>query len=174
VRLVDGDVAVRPLVEADAPALADAARDPLIPYYTSVPENYTLADAEEFIARGENQFAIIDAGTDEVLGVVGFILMNHSKGHFGYWVGKDARGRGVATRALRLLTRWAAEEHGLARLQLIVEPENVASIRVAEKAGFTREALLRSYIELRGARRDVYLYALIREDTPSCASLREP
>jgi RimJ/RimL family protein N-acetyltransferase len=92
--------------------------------------------------------------------------MNHSKGHFGYWVGKDARGRGVATRALRLLTRWAAEEHGLARLQLIVEPENVASIRVAEKAGFTREALLRSYIELRGARRDVYLYALIREDTP--------
>jgi RimJ/RimL family protein N-acetyltransferase len=174
VRLVDGDVAVRPLVEADAPALADAARDPLIPYYTSVPENYTLADAEEFIGRGDNQFAIVDAGTDEVLGVVGFILMNHSKGHFGYWVGKDARGRGVATRALRLLTRWAAEEHGLARLQLIVEPENVASIRVAEKAGFTREALLRSYIELRGARRDVYLYALIREDTPSCASLREP
>jgi RimJ/RimL family protein N-acetyltransferase len=166
VRLVDGDVAVRPLVEADAPALADAARDPLIPYYTSVPENYTLADAEEFIGRGDNQFAIVDAGTDEVLGVVGFILMNHSKGHFGYWVGKDARGRGVATRALRLLTRWAAEEHGLARLQLIVEPENVASIRVAEKAGFTREALLRSYIELRGARRDVYLYALIREDTP--------
>jgi RimJ/RimL family protein N-acetyltransferase len=52
------------------------------------------------------------------------------------------------------------------RLQLIVEPENVASIRVAEKAGFTREALLRSYIELRGARRDVYLYVLLREDMP--------
>jgi RimJ/RimL family protein N-acetyltransferase len=164
--IVDGDVAVRPLAEEDAPALAELARDPLIPHDTSVPENYTLADAEEFIARGENQHAIVDAGTDELLGVVGFVLMHHRKGHFGYWVGKDARGRGVATRALRLLTRWAAAEHDLARLQLIVEPENVASIRVAEKAGFTREALLRSYIELRGARRDVYLYVLLREDMP--------
>jgi len=56
------------------------------------------------------------------------------------------------------------EEHGFARLQLIVEPENLASIRVAEKAGFRREARLRSYIELRGARRDVYMYALLREN----------
>jgi [ribosomal protein S5]-alanine N-acetyltransferase len=164
VRLEDGDVALRTLVEADAPALAAAARDPLVPYYTSVPENYTLEHAREFIARGGNNFAIVDAETDEILGVIGFVLMDHGRGHFGYWVGKDARGRGVATRALRLLARWAAEEHDLARLQLIVEPENLASIRVAEKAGFRREARLRSYIELRGARRDVYMYALLRED----------
>jgi RimJ/RimL family protein N-acetyltransferase len=70
----------------------------------------------------------------------------------------------VATRALRLLSRWALSEHGLARVQLIVEPENVASIRVAENAGFQREALLRSYIELKGRRRDVYLYALLADD----------
>jgi RimJ/RimL family protein N-acetyltransferase len=70
----------------------------------------------------------------------------------------------VASRALRLLTRWAAREHDLARLHLIVEPANVASQRVAEKAGFRREALLRSYIELKGTRRDVYLYALLPED----------
>ena len=70
----------------------------------------------------------------------------------------------MATRALRLLSRWALSEHGLARVQLIVEPENVASIRVAENAGFQREALLRSYIELKGRRRDVYLYALLADD----------
>lgn len=163
-RLEDGDVALRPLVEADAPAIAAAARDPLVPYYTSVPENYTEANAREFIARGGNNYAIVDAATDELLGVVGFLVQDHSRGHFGYWVAKEARGRGVATRALRLLARWAAEEHGLARLQLIVEPENLASIRVAEKAGFRREARLRSYIELRGTRRDVYLYALLRDD----------
>ena len=163
-RLEDGDVALRSLVEADAAPLAAAARDPLVPYYTSVPENYTEARALEFILRGGNQFAIVDAATDELLGVIGFHLDDHARSHFGYWVGKEARGRGVATRALRLLTRWAAAEHGLARLQLIVEPENLASVRVAEKAGFRREARLRSYIELRGARRDVYLYALLAED----------
>ena len=163
-RLKDGDVAVRPLVEPDAAALATAARDPLVPYYTSVPDGYTEEHAREFIARGGNDFAIVDANTDEILGVIGFVLMDHARGHFGYWVGKAARGRGVATRALRLLARWAAEEHDLARLQLIVEPENLASIRVAERAGFRREARLRSYVELRGARRDVYMYALLRED----------
>jgi ribosomal-protein-alanine N-acetyltransferase len=164
VRLEDGDVAVRPLVKADAPALAVAARDPLVPYYTSVPETYTEDDARAFIARGGDNFAIVDAQTDELLGVIGFLVMDHARGHFGYWVGKEARGRGVATRALRLLTRWAVEERGLARLQLVVEPENLASIRVAERAGFRREARLRSYVELRGARRDVYMYALLRED----------
>jgi RimJ/RimL family protein N-acetyltransferase len=164
VRLEDGDVALRPLVEADAPAIAAAVRDPLVPYYTSIPENYTEAHAREFIGRGGNNYAIVDAETDELLGVVGFLAQDHSRAHFGYWVGKEARGRGVATRALRLLARWAVEEHGFARLQLIVEPENLASIRVAERAGFRREARLRSYIELRGARRDVYMYALLREN----------
>ncbi|MGH3041418.1 MAG: GNAT family N-acetyltransferase [Gaiellaceae bacterium] len=163
-RLVDGDVALRPLVETDAAALAVAARDPLVPYYTSVPESYTEKDAREFIGRGDNNFAIVDTETDELLGVISFLIMDHARGHFGYWVGKEARGRGVATRALRLLTRWAAQEHHLARLQLIVEPENLASIRVAERAGFRREARLRSYVELRGARRDVYMYALLAED----------
>ena len=90
--------------------------------------------------------------------------MDHARATFGYWVVREARGRGVAKRALRLLSRWALNEHGLARVQLIVEPENVASIRVAENAGFQREALLRSYIELHGRRRDVYLYALFADD----------
>ena len=49
-------------------------------------------------------------------------------------------------------------------MQLLTEPENLASQRVAEKAGFRREALLRSYVELKGRRRDVYMYALLRED----------
>jgi RimJ/RimL family protein N-acetyltransferase len=92
---------------------------------------------------------------------VGFGLEDHGRAGFGYWTRKGARGREVASQALRLLTRWGAREHGLARLQLIVEPANTASIRVAEKAGFRRKGLLRSYIELKGTRRDVYLYALL-------------
>jgi RimJ/RimL family protein N-acetyltransferase len=63
-----------------------------------------------------------------------------------------------------LLSRWAARERGLGRLQLIVEPDNLASIRVAERAGFRREGRLRDYIELKGSRRDVYMYSLLPEE----------
>jgi RimJ/RimL family protein N-acetyltransferase len=82
----------------------------------------------------------------------------------GYWVKREARGRGVAPRALELVARWALVERGIARLQLHAEPGNVASQRVAEKAGFVREGLMRSAIELKGERRDALLYSRVRED----------
>lgn len=164
-RLEDGDVVLRPFVDADVPAIVAACLDPEIPRRTSVPSPYTEEDARSFLAGSPNvhSFAIVDAD-DELLGCVGYQLLNHSRATFGYWVARQARGRGVATRALRLLSRWALREHRLARVQLIVEPDNLASVRVAENAGFRREALLRSYIELKGRRRDVYLYALVAED----------
>jgi RimJ/RimL family protein N-acetyltransferase len=168
VRLEDGDIALRPFVEDDVPAIVAACQDPEIPRWTSVPSPYTEEDARRFVAGLEDHhaFAVVDTERGQLLGSVGFDLEHHGRGVFGYWVAKEARGRGVASRALRLLARWAVREHGLARLQLIVEPANTASIRVAEKAGFRREALLRSYIELKGTRRDVYLYALLPDDLP--------
>ena len=168
-RLEDGDVVLRPFVDEDIPAIVAACQDPEIPRWTSVPSPYTEEDARRYLAGAPNMyaFAVVDRDTGVLLGSVGFQLLNHSRATFGYWVAREARGRGVATRALRLLSRWALSEHGLARVQLIVEPENVASIRVAENAGFQREALLRSYIELKGRRRDVYLYALPADDVAS-------
>lgn len=165
-KLQDGDVVLRPFVDADVPAIVAACRDPEIPRWTSVPSPYTEEDARRFLAGAPNahSFAVVDADDDGLLGCVGYQLLNHSRATFGYWVVREARGRGVATRALRLVSRWAMREHALARVQLIVEPDNVASIRVAENAGFQREAFLRSYIELHGRRRDVYLYALLAED----------
>jgi RimJ/RimL family protein N-acetyltransferase len=175
VRLADGDVVLRPFVDADVPAIVAACQDPEIPRWTSVPSPYTEEDARSFLAGAPNvhSYAVVDAADDRLLGCAGYQLLNHSRATFGYWVAREARGRGVASRALRLLSRWALREHGLARVQLIVEPENVASIRVAENAGFQREALLRSYIELHGRRRDVYVYALLAEDvTAECQSAR--
>jgi RimJ/RimL family protein N-acetyltransferase len=166
VRLEDDDVVLRPFVDADIPAIVAACQDPEIPRWTSVPAPYTEEDARRFLSGEPNvhSFAVVDAASDKLLGSVGYQLLNHSRATFGYWVAREARGRGVASRALRLLSRWALREHGLARVQLIVEPDNAASIRVAENAGYRREALLRSYIELKGSRRDVYLYALLAED----------
>ncbi|MGH3022914.1 MAG: GNAT family N-acetyltransferase [Gaiellaceae bacterium] len=165
-RLEDGDIALRAYTEDDVPALVAACQDPEIPRWTSVPSPYIEEDARRFVAglEGHHAFAVVDAETDELLGSVGFDLEEHGRAEFGYWVAREARGRGVASRALLLLARWAAREHGLARLQLIVDPANAASIRVAEKAGFEREGLLRSYIELNGTRRDVYLYSLLPEE----------
>jgi ribosomal-protein-alanine N-acetyltransferase len=167
VRLEDGDIALRPFTEADVPAIVEACQDPEIPRWTRVPSPYTADDARAFVAGiGEHRaFAIVDASTDELLGSIGFdVHREEARAEFGYWMKRSARGRGACSSALRLLSRWAAGEHGLARLQLVVQPENAASIRVAEKAGFRREGLLRSYIEIKGRRRDVYMYALLAED----------
>jgi RimJ/RimL family protein N-acetyltransferase len=82
----------------------------------------------------------------------------------GYWVAAHARRRGVATHAVLLLARWAFDDLGIARLQLTCGPDNVASQGVAERAGFTREALLRSHLPFKGGRRDTVVFSLLPED----------
>ncbi len=64
-----------------------------------------------------------------------------------------------------LLSRWALAEAGVLRLELTTHPENVASQRVAEKAGFVREGVLRSHMAYRdGRRRDSVLFSLLHSD----------
>lgn len=57
-------------------------------------------------------------------------------GEIGYWVAREARGKGVATRAVALLRDWAAAEHGLRLIELVIHEENTLSQRVAERTGF--------------------------------------
>jgi RimJ/RimL family protein N-acetyltransferase len=100
-------------------------------------------------------------------GCVGHVFVNLSsggRGSIGYWLLPEARGRGFATRAVRLVARWALRELGLARLQLLAEPSNEASQRVAERSGFTREGVLRSYTELDGRRLDYVMFSLLPGD----------
>jgi RimJ/RimL family protein N-acetyltransferase len=165
-RPAEGGIELRPFTEADVPALVEACQDPEIPRWTRVPTPYGEAEARAYVAGHPNiyAFAVVDAETGELLGSVGFGLAGEARGEFGYWVKREARGRGVASRALRLAARRAVAQHGLRRLQLVVEPENEASIRVAENAGFRREGLLRKYIEIRGERPDVYMYSLLAEE----------
>ena len=98
----------------------------------------------------------------ELLGSIGWRIVDQGNFQIGYWVKTEARGRGAATRALRLLSRWALDELGLPRAQLLAEPANRASQRVAEKVGFRRECVLRSYLDVRGERRDGVMFALLR------------
>jgi RimJ/RimL family protein N-acetyltransferase len=73
-----------------------------------------------------------------------------------------SRGRGICTRALRVLSRFGLDELGLQRLELITDPDNVASQRVAEKVGFQREGLLRAHLRHPDGRiRDSVMYGLL-------------
>jgi RimJ/RimL family protein N-acetyltransferase len=96
-------------------------------------------------------FAVVDAGSDLVLGGCDLRLPTPGVGEVGYLLAPAARGRGVMTRALRLVVGWAFADLGLARVQAFASPDNPASLKLLERLGFTREGVLRSY---RGPGRD--------------------
>jgi RimJ/RimL family protein N-acetyltransferase len=166
VRLEDDALVLRPLTVDDAPALTAAIRtDPDLDRWTRIPFPYTEDHAREFLASTEESaFAILDRTTGELLGGIGARAQEAAIVEIGYWVKAEARGRGVATRALVLVARFAFAELGAARVQLTTEPDNVGSQRVAEKAGFTREGTLRSLLEFKGRRRDAVMFSLLPEE----------
>jgi RimJ/RimL family protein N-acetyltransferase len=165
VTLADDEILLREPTEADVPAITEACQDPEIPRWTRVPAPYTEDDARTWLAMaGEDRFVIVDRATGELLGGVGLRAPEDGVAEIGYWVKREARGRGVAPRAVRLLSEWGLRERGLARISLMTEPENTASQRVAEKAGYRREGLLRSWMELKGERRDYVMFSLIPGD----------
>jgi RimJ/RimL family protein N-acetyltransferase len=167
--LTDGVVILRPFAEADAPAVARACQDDeTARFIPLLPSPYTEADARDYIAsvaddEGRRARAIVDAASAELLGAIDVRL--GERGSIGYWVAPWARGRGVATRALVLLARWAVTAAGVERLELTTHPANAASQRVAEKAGFVREGVLRDHLRYRdGGRRDSVMFSLLPRD----------
>jgi RimJ/RimL family protein N-acetyltransferase len=165
VRLEDDAILLREFTEEDVPAIVAACQDPEIARWTRVPSPYTEADAREFLKDPPDRaFAVVDRSSGELLGAIGARPEEDARVEIGYWVAREARGRGVATRALRLIAAWAVEEIGAGRVQLYTDPANEASQRVAEKAGFRREGMLRSWTEIKGSRRDVVMYSLLPDD----------
>jgi RimJ/RimL family protein N-acetyltransferase len=142
----DGVIALRPWSEADADEIAaclDGDQE-IARWLDQIPQPYTTADALGFLSRtGETTFAVVDAAGGGVLGGIG-LTWNDAQdvAEIGYWARREARGRGVTTRALRL-AGGLAFERGAARVQLRADVENTPSRRVAEKAGFTAEGVLR-------------------------------
>ena len=81
-----------------------------------------------------------------------------------YWVTAPARGRGLATRAAKLLSGWAFDVLDLARIEITVDPRNDTSQRVALAAGFTREGILRSYQRFKDGRMDAVMFSRLPTD----------
>jgi len=170
--LTDGHVVVRRWEAEDAPALVAALQDSEIARWTQIPFPYRDADARAFFtlvaqreAAGEaHAFAVCDADGGALLGGIGLNVDREQRiGEIGYWTAAAVRRRGVATRAVRLVARWALEEVGLPRVEILVQPGNAASQGVAESAGLRREELLPRHREHSGELRDFIRFAIDRD-----------
>jgi RimJ/RimL family protein N-acetyltransferase len=173
--LHDGEIRLRLMADADLPAIVAACQDPEIPRWTRIPHPYGEADARGWLeqeaalrARGEQLgLVIVSADDDRLLGSVGVVRFDWTdeRCELGYWVAHEARGRGVAHRAVRLVTAWIFDAVRIDRVEICAEPENTGSRRVAERAGFTFEGVLRSYMLNKGRRRDMAMYSRLRTDS---------
>lgn len=163
--LTDGAVTVRPLRDADVPAMVAACQDPEIPLWTSVPSPYTPEDARRFLVivdaeaiAGEGTALAVCGPDGRLAGTVGLMGLEPggSRGEIGYWTAAHARGRGQATRAVALVRDWAQAELGLTALEILAHRDNHRSQRVAERAGFADTGRLASLPRMPPGRREGY------------------
>jgi RimJ/RimL family protein N-acetyltransferase len=143
-------------------------------YIPAMPYPYSSEDARAFIedaARGWTvgsaaTFVVARAPDREGVGAIALHLAaaDPELAEVGYWLRREARGRGAATTAVRLVAGWAFRDLGIKRLSLQTAVENHASQRVAERAGFTREGRLRAWMPTAEGRRDSVMFSLLPDD----------
>ncbi|WP_298459046.1 GNAT family N-acetyltransferase [uncultured Cellulomonas sp.] len=173
VTLSDGVVELAPPTPADVDAVTTLCQDPDIRRWTTVPSPYTRPDAEYFVGTmvgdGWEQGRECTWGirTDGALvGMIGLSLRPPGSAEVGYWLGPQARGRGLLHRSLRLALGHAFAPDGLDldRVEWRCFAGNWASWRAAWRVGFTFEATLRGGGVQRGRRVDEWAGTLLRED----------
>ena len=108
--------------------------------------------------------AVTDVTSGDLLASIDLRMRGEGRGEFGYVVGAWARRRGIGTRALSMYSRWALETLGVARLELLVQPGNEASLALGRSVGFVEEGLLRSHSIVRGERKDMVMMSLLPAD----------
>ena len=171
-------VRIRRYRPEDIPLLFEAGRESASDEFTRwMPwchPGYSREDSSAFILsragawdRGESyDFAVFDCQTGAFLGGVGLNQLNRAHGfaNLGYWVRASGRGRGVAGAAARLAARFAFEDLGLNRVEVVIAAENGGSQRAAEKAGAQREGVLRNRLLIAGRPHDAVMYSLVAAD----------
>jgi RimJ/RimL family protein N-acetyltransferase len=164
---------LRPWRAEDAPAVHAAFQDPVMQQWHARAagsvdeaggwiEEWREAWAQEKTA----QWAVEDTETELLLGRVALREINLVDGQaeMAYWTTVGARGRGVAARATVVLSRWALDDVGFHRLELMHAVRNEASCRVATKTGFVLEGTKRSAVLHPDGWHDMHLHARVRGD----------
>jgi RimJ/RimL family protein N-acetyltransferase len=173
----DNKLSIRPYRQSDVPLLHEAVRESLAdlkPWMNWAHDMYDLDDAIEWIEMAYQcwndgsyfGFAVIDAADGTFLGATSLSHI-HPVYHFcnlGYWVRTGRRGQGIAGRAARLTARFAFEQLGLLRAEVVVAVENSASLRVAEKCGAHREGLLRNRMVVGNDVYDAVMFSFVPSD----------
>ena len=169
--LTDGVVVLRELREDDRAVVLSTMSDELVHTWLNMPAKPRSADfdallrvAREGRATSERiDFAVTESGLDVALGAV--IASRRARDNYevAYLAGAAGRGRGLMTRAVRLLCDWLFRE-GIGRLEPRTHPDNEPSQRLAERAGFRREGLERRSIWLHGRRQDAIVWSLLPDD----------
>jgi RimJ/RimL family protein N-acetyltransferase len=169
--ITDGVVVLRELREGDRAAVLSTMRDPLVAQWLNMPVVPSNRDFDTLlrVARAGRSsgdridFTVTEAGHDVSLGAV--IASRRARDNYevAYLARAEGRGRGLMTRAVRVLCDWLLEQ-GVGRIELRTHPDNGASQRLAERSGFTREGLERKSIWLHGERQDAIVWSLLPTD----------
>ena len=161
-----------PLGPEHLPAMRETMRDPAILRFTRTPNPMPDGWLESWLGKFDHErrfaWAIVD-DDGRFLGyavTAGEINREDQEVELGYAVAPDVRERGVATEALRQLTQWAFDQ-GMLRVVALISTDNPASSRVAEKAGYTLEGVLRSVHHINGRRGDLQSWSMLPDDLPA-------
>ncbi len=153
-----GRVTLRSPAELDVSKIYEACQDPLIPKFTTVPPDYTMAHALDFVQRvsasmelkREIPFVIeFGVGDDkEFAGVISFhtISLENHRAEIGYWMHAPMRGKGIGTIAAKMITNYGFTEMGFRRIEAAVNVENSASQKLLMSAGYKKEGILRQRV----------------------------
>jgi RimJ/RimL family protein N-acetyltransferase len=169
--ITDGVVVLRELREGDRAVVLSTMRDTVVARWLNMPTapgnrdfDSLLRVASEGRASGERfDYAVTEAGKDISLGAVIASRRHRDNYEVAYLAREEGRGRGLMTRAVCLLCNWLLDE-GVGRIELRTHPDNEASQRLAERAGFQREGVERQSIWLHGERQDAVLWSLLPGD----------
>ena len=157
-----------PLEPGHEPGVAALVQVEDVRTFTRVPTQPPPGFAAEWLARYEEGWRdgsragfAIESHDGEFLGLGMYVRIEEDgrQGEIGYVVGPAARGRGVATRTLRLLTEWGFSQLGMRRIELWIDTTNSGSERVAERAGYVLEGVLRSVWFKEDIRRDFGIWS---------------
>jgi RimJ/RimL family protein N-acetyltransferase len=168
-----GELRLVPFGEEHLDEVRAMLDDPEILHFTRIPEPTPEDFPERWVERyrkaradgsGEGFAAIDGDGRFVGLALAPTIDREEAEVELGYIVPPHARGRGVASEMLRQLTRWAFDEAGALRIVLIIDVENAASERVAERCGYVREGVMRSSYLKQGIRIDAAVWSRLPTD----------
>jgi RimJ/RimL family protein N-acetyltransferase len=170
--LTDGSVVLRELREDDRDVVLQTMRDELVARWLNMPRDPSPRDFESLLrmardgrASGERfDLGVVEVGDGDVpRGAVIASRRHRDNYEIAYLASRELRGRGVMTRAVRLLVDWLFDE-GVGRLELRTHPANEPSQRLAQRVGFQREGRERKSIWLHGRREDAIVWSLLPDD----------